>query len=661
MTEASDKETKISIESRLESLECTVKSLTRSIDGALHVLSAASSRKDINKISVAPNQATSNEADRSDSELYIGPSHSFSFLQEAPAGIKRLPPQGVEDSRQDVISEIHNMSSSLTSARMANPIIEPKSFHIPSRSVGYALLSIRFLHPPLLLDPSTNFKLASLEFLEYSRLGEPFFCFPLDEILRQIVFEPEKVREKAWIVSFNYILLAAISTQLDEHEGNLRKNFQLALNDSRIFLEPSLANVQTLVLLAVHGEDFAAPNISWMLLSHACRQAEALGLQVRKSRDHFDEWQHKLCLFWMLFTLDKSCALAFGRPAFLPFSLYRHLPLPDEIFMRKFSPHDTEGLGDQRPKSHNSDFGALMFKNTIELAKLTSEVLDVLGVANSDKSKDKTRSKLEDWFSKTNMTLTHALENARGSTETNQFHEMELGINSAKFQYLHLLTLLLKGDVSSNVRLSCAREAIALLPSLVSNWGSVYNGVVWQLLYYPFAPFLVVFENIVHRPSHSQKHENDLRLLAITVNYFADMRPQMRLLADLCSKLQHTAAVFLQLAQSHVRHCYSTKPTQNAVLLSQQPKSSRADEQATQTWNDLIDIALDDQELINYLSCLPVDMNSTSRILETELHVPQSHRPNRAENMSPTYSQQPISDCTFGWFLWDDYYGSSNL
>ncbi|KAJ5623059.1 hypothetical protein N7490_011664 [Penicillium lividum] len=640
MTEASDKETKISIESRLESLECAVKSLTRSIDGALHVLSAASSPKDLNKISVGPNQAIANEADRSGSELYIGSSHSFSFLQEAPAGIKRLSPQGVEDSRQDVISEIHNMSSSLTSARMPNPINEPKSFHIPSRSVGYALLS---------------------KFLEISRLGEPFFCFPSDEILRQVVFEPEKVREKAWIVSFNYVLLAAISTQLDEHEEKLRKNFQLALNDSQIFLEPSLANVQTLVLLAVHGEDFAAPNISWMLLSHACRQAEALGLHVRKSRDQFDEWQHKLCLFWMLFTLDKSCALAFGRPAFLPFSLYRHLPLPDEIFMRKFSPHDTEGLGDQRPKSHNSDFGALMFKNTIELAKLTSDVLDVLGVGNSDKSKDKTRSKLEDWFSKTNMTLTHALENERGSTDTNQIHEMELGINSAKFQYLHILTLLLKGDVSSNLRLSCAREAIALLPSLVSNWGSVYNGVVWQLLYYPFAPFLVIFENIVHRPSQSQKHENDLDLLAITVNYFAEMRPQMRLLAGLCSKLQHTATVFLQLAQSYIRHCYSIKPKQYTVLLSQQPKSSRPDEQATQPWDDLIDIALDDQELINYLSCLPVDMNPTSRILETELHVPQSHRPDRAENMSPTYSQQPMSDFTFGWFLWDDYYGSSNV
>lgn len=71
------------------------------------------------------------------------------------------------------------------------------------------------------------------------------------------------------------------------------------------------------------------------------------------------------------------------------------------------------------------------------------------------------------------------MENERISADADQIHEMKLGINSVKFQYLHILTLLLKGDRSSDLRLSFAREAISLLPSLVSNWGSVYNGVVW--------------------------------------------------------------------------------------------------------------------------------------------------------------------------------------
>jgi hypothetical protein len=236
-----------------------------------------------------------------------------------------------------------------------------------------------------------------------AELGQPFFQFPSDEILRQIVFEPHKVREKAWIVSFNYILLAAISTEKDEHEDRLRQNAHLALNDCRIFLEPSLANVQALSLLAIHGEDFATPNLSWMLLSHACRQAEALGLHVRATKDTSDDYQHKLCLFWMLFTLDKSCALAFGRPAFLPFTLYRNVSLPNEEFMHKFTPHDSEALGSDHEISQSSDFGALMFKHTIELAKLTSNALEALGADISKKAKDEIRSEMEIWFSATNL------------------------------------------------------------------------------------------------------------------------------------------------------------------------------------------------------------------------------------------------------------------
>lgn len=259
-----------------------------------------------------------------------------------------------------------------------------------------------------------------------------------------------------------------------------------------------MANVQALTLLAIHGEDFAAPNLSWMLLGHACRQAEALGLHVRTSKGTFDDSQQKLCLFWMLFTLDKSCAIAFGRPAFLPFNLYRHVPLPDEQFMRQFSPHDTGVAGNQPQSSKTSDFGAMMFKKTIELSKLTSDVLEILGVANLE-AKDDIRSKLDLWFLNTNMVrflhciglswreipnsrgqaLTQAMENEQRSADDSQIREMNLGINSVKFQYLHILTLLLKGDRTSDLRLSCAREAISLLPSLVSNWGSVYNGVIW--------------------------------------------------------------------------------------------------------------------------------------------------------------------------------------
>lgn len=64
--------------------------------------------------------------------------------------------------------------------------------------------------------------------------------------------------------------------------------------------------------------------------------------------------------------------------------------------------------------------------------------------------------------------------------EETQLREMSLGISSMKFQYLHIVILLHKGyPTCASIRLESAREALSLLPSMVSDWASVYNGVVW--------------------------------------------------------------------------------------------------------------------------------------------------------------------------------------
>lgn len=68
-------------------------------------------------------------------------------------------------------------------------------------------------------------------------------------------------------------------------------------------------------------------------------------------------------------------------------------------------------------------------------------------------------------------------------TSAAQQREMALGIRSMKFQYLHLLIMLLRDDPRScSLRIASAREALSLLPDMVSNWGSVYNGIVWWVL-----------------------------------------------------------------------------------------------------------------------------------------------------------------------------------
>jgi hypothetical protein len=90
------------------------------------------------------------------------------------------------------------------------------------------------------------------------------------------------------------------------------------------------------------------------------------------------------------------------------------------------------------------------------------------------------------------------------SANAGRVRAMVLGINSFKFHYLHVLIVLLKGDESSSsVRMSCAREALSLLPSMVSNWSSVYNGMGWYnatpIPDHSSAIFLIIsFDYVLH-------------------------------------------------------------------------------------------------------------------------------------------------------------------
>ena len=218
-----------------------------------------------------------------------------------------------------------------------------------------------------------------------------------------MVFEPHKVRETAWIAYFNYMMLSIVSDENGESEetDKFRRNVQLALNDSRIFLEPRHANVQALCFLAMHGEDYAAPNMSWMLLGHACRQAEALGLYSPGQGDG-ESGQKRLCLFWLLFIIDKSCSLAFGRPAFLPTTLHKNVPMPPRSFLLKFNPHERATFANYQEFPKGSEFGAEVVTRSIEWAKFGGSLAEILATGESINAKREIRSKLEAWFLDTN-------------------------------------------------------------------------------------------------------------------------------------------------------------------------------------------------------------------------------------------------------------------
>ncbi|KAJ6190261.1 Transcription factor [Penicillium mononematosum] len=625
-----DSAAEIDVESRLERLEHAVRQLTDSVNRALQTITSASPQTDTG-ISGPVCRTIPTKNVGSESRLHTGLSHSCSFLDEASANIDAIRQSSGNTTSQNAHSELQYLSGRLTTTEVEQQVAQDSAtFYIPSKAIGYRLIG---------------------RFLEDGELGEPFFSFPSDDVVRQVVFEPHKVRERGWIAYFNYTMLCIVSNENGENSEtkNFRRNVQLALNDSSIFLEPCLVNVQALCFLAMHGEDYAAPNLSWMLLGHACRQAQALGLHSPTHQDT-DSRQQRLCLFWLLFLIDKSCSLSFSRPAFLPTAFYHNVPLPDRSFLLKFKPHERAWFVNGQPSVYGSRYGSEFFTHYIQWAKLAGSVVDLLATDGSIHRKQEIRSSLETWYLDTNQSLTAIAHAESASASASQMREMNLGISTMKFQYLNSLILLLKGDdSSSNLRLSSAREAISTLSFMVSNWSSVYNGVVWQLLYCPFTPFFVIFGNIVNNDSPQiATVEQDLSLLSATVDYFVAMRSQMRLLATVCSRLQHTASVFLQLARTHVSGRVLTQTYEKPANPFQPPPT-----QPTYTYGqhpeDLMDLDLGELDVSNYLEWLPADMGSAWPIFDT----------NRPDMSSRLGNKRPSQGSGFDWFSWDTYYSGA--
>jgi hypothetical protein len=162
----------------------------------------------------------------------------------------------------------------------------------------------------------------------------------------------------------------------------------------------------------------------------------------------------------------------------------------------------------------------------------------------------------------------------------------------------------------------------------------------------------------------------------------------MRLLATVCFRLQHAAAVFLQLAQAHVSRYASSdrrSPESSGSIDSSQvidmPQSDhRLDGLATSTtWDQqarsnivngyaqareaLTAVDMEDMDISSYLEWLPSSMDdNTWPIFEAE-------RPNsRAIHSDPSggdplakseQNRRQTFDSVFDWFSWDSYYAGN--
>lgn len=130
------------IESRLQDLEELVQQLSKSVDKALQVIASAPARTDDPRPPSDTDQRTVVEKDRSNPKLYIGPSHSFSFLREASASIEKIPRLPSDATHLSAHSELRYLSSQLGTSHVEQMTEKSAAvYHVPSKATGYRMIS----------------------------------------------------------------------------------------------------------------------------------------------------------------------------------------------------------------------------------------------------------------------------------------------------------------------------------------------------------------------------------------------------------------------------------------------------------------------------------------------------------------------------------------
>ena len=132
---------------RLQQVEQAVEQLTNSINGGLEDRTSTNSNWSLSDVVRESVSTGSSSAQRNEPnpDLFIGPSSSFFFLKETSANLDKNTRSLDSPAHQSARSELQRLSTSLTTAVVDHeqdaPDAPAMSFFIPSRQVGYALIS----------------------------------------------------------------------------------------------------------------------------------------------------------------------------------------------------------------------------------------------------------------------------------------------------------------------------------------------------------------------------------------------------------------------------------------------------------------------------------------------------------------------------------------
>lgn len=228
-----------------------------------------------------------------------------------------------------------------------------------------------------------------------------------------------------------------------------------------------------------------------------------------------------------------------------------------------------------------------------------------------------------------------------------------MGLEYMSFQYHHLIVLLTRhSDSDHKICVQAARDAISKLDKLVSTSAQVYNGVVWQLLYYPFTPFFALFGNIIRAPLATSV-SSDINHLWATKIYFAKMTSS----GNMAGKLEKISEVFCSLARMYVEESGRKVKVQKQPPIQQDYMSGIQTPALSDNDGIRIQMPNDEFETNEFLSWL-----STASLNQQDmLGVPDTYGDLNTVNPADVFgslmtggSNRPL-EYDFDWFSWDSY------
>ncbi|KAF3934038.1 hypothetical protein ABW19_dt0202548 [Dactylella cylindrospora] len=377
----------------------------------------------------------------------------------------------------------------------------------------------------------------------FERINKFFPLFRYDSFMKNVnkMYEkPSAMSDRGWLVCFNNVLLFSLYGM----GTNKKEDIQIALvekyfynswaafDDVSILLTPNLINVQALLTLAIVAQEISKPGLCWMLLSQACRLAQAIGLH-RQSHpaQNFSEEEavERQLVFWTLYVMDKALSLTFGRSTCLP-DFDVDVDLPDGV--------------------HGNVLLTQHFGSWVWLAKIQSQIYMRLYSASACKASDEERQRaakeleleLRVWWAQNGAGL--QLIPSIGLFEK-QYLELEI-----KFSFHNSMIMIHRvnkggGPLSENICLNSARTSVQLIKQTldVSNEAADGSVLLWLFQYFPFTPFFVLFSNVIRNPEEKTSRD-DFVLMQHVVSYLN----RMKAANESASKLLRIAETFTEIA-----------------------------------------------------------------------------------------------------------------